>query len=189
MGAQQLAIVPYRTAVHGISSQTPLARMREQRANLIADPYAGVSHAFNKGGVTWLNQAALLIRPPEPSGIADATPFTAWLCLRGFLRRENTKITERIGTQFRIEMFNLFNRTNLAPPSGPMAAALNHCGHHRRLERCSWPWPWRGVQHAAGAEDYLLARRFRRISCYRRCLALAVAFRRSVILLVSEAQP
>jgi len=30
---------------------------------------------------------------------------------------KNTKITERISTQLRIEMFNLFNRTNLAPPS------------------------------------------------------------------------
>jgi hypothetical protein len=31
---------------------------------------------------------------------------------------KNTKITERIGTQLRVEMFNLFNRKNLAPPSG-----------------------------------------------------------------------
>ena len=31
---------------------------------------------------------------------------------------KNTRTTERISAQFRIEMFNLFNRKNLAPPSG-----------------------------------------------------------------------
>ena len=31
---------------------------------------------------------------------------------------KNTKITERINAQFRVELYNLFNRINLAPPSG-----------------------------------------------------------------------
>jgi len=31
---------------------------------------------------------------------------------------KNTKITERVNAQFRMEFFNLFNRKNLAPPSG-----------------------------------------------------------------------
>jgi hypothetical protein len=31
---------------------------------------------------------------------------------------KNTKITERVNAQFRMEFFNMFNRTNLAPPSG-----------------------------------------------------------------------
>ena len=30
---------------------------------------------------------------------------------------KNTKITERVTVQFRAEMFNLFNRTNFAPPA------------------------------------------------------------------------
>ena len=37
---------------------------------------------------------------------------------------KNTKITERIGTQLRIEMFNLFNRTNLAPPSNTLGSGF-----------------------------------------------------------------
>lgn len=37
---------------------------------------------------------------------------------------KNTKITERIGTQLRIEMFNLFNRTNLAPVSNVVGSGL-----------------------------------------------------------------
>ena len=34
-----------------------------------------------------------------------------------FSAYKNTKITERISTQLRVEMFNLFNRVNLAPVS------------------------------------------------------------------------
>lgn len=37
---------------------------------------------------------------------------------------KNTKITERIGTQFRVEVFNLFNRINLAPPNGTNGSGL-----------------------------------------------------------------
>jgi Carboxypeptidase regulatory-like domain/TonB dependent receptor len=43
----------------------------EQRADLIGDPFASVSHKFNKSGVTWLNQAAFPFL--EHSGTADAT--------------------------------------------------------------------------------------------------------------------
>ena len=35
---------------------------------------------------------------------------------------KNTKITERVSAQLRIELFNLFNRKNLAPPSGGCGA-------------------------------------------------------------------
>jgi len=31
---------------------------------------------------------------------------------------KNIPITERVRAQFRVEMFNVFNRVNLAPPSG-----------------------------------------------------------------------
>jgi hypothetical protein len=79
----------------------------EQRADLIGDPFAGTSHSFNKAGVMWLNQAAF------------ANPAST-----DFSVIKNTKITERIGTQFRIEMYNLFNRVNLAPPSGTVGSGL-----------------------------------------------------------------
>jgi hypothetical protein len=89
-----------------------------QRVNLIGDPYAGVSHAFNVAGVPWIN----------PAAFASPAPGTFGTLPRNFLYGpgfgdvdfsvvKNTKITERIGTQFRVEMFNLFNRKNLAPPS------------------------------------------------------------------------
>jgi len=90
-----------------------------QRVDLIGNPHAGVSHSFNSGGVTWIN----------PAAFAAPAPGTYGTLPRNFLYGpgfgdvdfsvvKNTKITERINTQFRIELFNIFNRKNLAPPSG-----------------------------------------------------------------------
>jgi hypothetical protein len=97
----------------------------EQRADLIGDPYAGVSHAFNKGGVTWLNQSAFADPAPGTFGNSGRNAFYGpGYGSVDFSVVKNTKITERVGTQFRIEMFNLFNRVNLAPPSGTNGSGL-----------------------------------------------------------------
>jgi hypothetical protein len=89
-----------------------------QRADLIGDPYAGVSHSFNKNGVSWLNQAAFADPAPGLFGTSGRNAFYGpGYASVDFSVLKNTKITERINTQFRIEMFNLFNRVNLAPPS------------------------------------------------------------------------
>jgi len=85
----------------------------------IASPFAGVSHAFHKSGVTWINPASFV------------SPGTTFL---GSLRRnqiygpgfsavdlsvfKNIPITERVKAQFRIEMFNTFNRVNLSSGVG-----------------------------------------------------------------------
>jgi hypothetical protein len=84
----------------------------------IANPFAGVSHKFNKSGVTWIN----------PNSFAPGATFL------GNLRRnqifgpgysavdlsvfKNIPITERVRAQFRVEMFNVFNRVNLASGIG-----------------------------------------------------------------------
>ena len=89
-----------------------------QRVDLIGNPYAGVSHAFSASGVQWVN----------PAAFAAPAPGTYGTLPRNFLYGpgfgdvdfsvvKNTKITERVSTQFRIELFNLFNRINLAPPN------------------------------------------------------------------------
>jgi Carboxypeptidase regulatory-like domain/TonB dependent receptor len=97
----------------------------EQRANLIGDPYSGVSHAFNKNGVTWLNQSAFADPAAGTFGNSGRNAFYGpGYASVDFSVVKNTKITERIGSQFRIEMFNLFNRVNLAPPSGTNGSGL-----------------------------------------------------------------
>jgi hypothetical protein len=96
-----------------------------QRADLIGDPYAGVSHSFNKNGVTWLNQAAFADPAPGLFGSSGRNAFYGpGYASVDFSVLKNTKITERINTQFRIEMFNLFNRVNLAPPSNTNGSGL-----------------------------------------------------------------
>jgi carboxypeptidase family protein/TonB-dependent receptor-like protein len=96
-----------------------------QRADLIGDPYAGVSHAFNKDGVTWLNQSAFADPAAGLFGTSGRNAFYGpGYASVDFSVLKNTKITERINTQFRIEMFNLFNRVNLAPPSNTNGSGL-----------------------------------------------------------------
>jgi outer membrane receptor protein involved in Fe transport len=90
-----------------------------QRADLIGDPYTSVSHAFSKSGVTWLNPAAFADPAAGTFGNSGRNAFYGpGYASVDFSVIKNTKITERINTQFRVEMYNLFNRTNLAPPSG-----------------------------------------------------------------------
>jgi hypothetical protein len=97
----------------------------EQRADLIGDPFAGTSHSFNKAGVMWLNQAAFANPAPGTQGTSARNAFYGpGYASTDFSVIKNTKITERIGTQFRIEMYNLFNRVNLAPPSGTVGSGL-----------------------------------------------------------------
>jgi len=89
-----------------------------QRANQIGNPFAGVSHSFNKNGVTWINPAAFVDPAPGTFGTSPRNGYYGpGYGAVDFSVVKNTKITERISTQLRIEMFNLFNRTNLAPPS------------------------------------------------------------------------
>ncbi len=91
-----------------------------QRADLIPgmNPYKG----YRKGGVgvNWLNPDAFADGGVTPAGTWGTTsrnefigPGYGDVDLSVF---KNTKIGERVTTQFRVEMFNLFNKTNYAPP-------------------------------------------------------------------------
>jgi len=85
-----------------------------QRANPVAgvNPYKGFRTVND-----WLNPAAFTDAPTNTWGTsrrnAYVGPGFGDVDLSVF---KNTKISERITTQFRVEMFNLFNKTNYAPP-------------------------------------------------------------------------
>jgi hypothetical protein len=97
----------------------------EQRADQIAPAFAGVSHAFSASGVTWFNAAAFVNPAPGTLGTSPRNGYYGpGYASTDFSVVKNTRITERINTQFRIEMFNLFNRINLAPPSGTVGSGL-----------------------------------------------------------------
>ncbi len=102
--------------------------------DIIGNPFAGISHAFQKTptftGVTWVNPAAFCL----PAIDGGTTPCSGPNIFGGDLRRnqiygpgfsdvdlsvfKNIPITERVKAQFRVEMFNLFNRINLASGVG-----------------------------------------------------------------------
>lgn len=85
----------------------------------IADPFAGVSHSFNKAGVTWINPASFV----SPGATFLGTLRRNQIYGPGFSDFDlsvfkNIPITERFKAQFRIEMFNTFNHVNLASGVG-----------------------------------------------------------------------
>jgi hypothetical protein len=86
--------------------------------DLIGDPFAGISRAFSSGGVQWINPAAFAAPAPGTYGTLPRNfLYGPGFGSVDFSVVKNTKITERVGAQLRIEMYNLFNRKNLAPPS------------------------------------------------------------------------
>ncbi len=96
--------------------------------DIIANPFAGVSHVFNAaaGGEPWVNPAAFCVPgaagcpgPTDPNGDLSRNLFTG----PGFADVDlsvikNIPIRERLRIQLRAEMFNVFNRKNLASGAG-----------------------------------------------------------------------
>ncbi len=93
--------------------------------NQIGDPLAGVNRSFNKSGVQWFNPAAYCV--PGAAGCAGTSSFLGnvgrnQLVGPGFADVDfsvikNIPVTETVRVQLRAEMYNMFNRVNLA--SGP----------------------------------------------------------------------
>jgi hypothetical protein len=105
---------------------------------LIGNPFAGVSHKFSAagGGTQWVNPC-VFFTPGQTSGTAEcpgAVPAGVGTDPNGNLSRnkfygpgfadvdfsviKNIPIHERVKIQLRAEMFNLFNRINLATGAG-----------------------------------------------------------------------
>jgi hypothetical protein len=96
--------------------------------NLVANPFAGVSHTFSAadGGEQWVNPAAFCT--PGADGCAGPTDPMGNLSRNKFYGPsfkdvdfsvfKNIPITERVRIQLRAEMYNLFNRKNLASGAG-----------------------------------------------------------------------
>ena len=87
------------------------------RATQISNPFGGVDHSIQNGAVQWINPAAFEAAPVNGTyGTSRRNqyfnPGFSDVDLSVF---KNTRIGERVTAQFRVEMFNLFNRVNLAP--------------------------------------------------------------------------
>jgi hypothetical protein len=90
-----------------------------QRPNLIGNAIAGVSRSFSRDGVQWINPAAFASPSNGNFGKLRRNQYAGpGYSAVDFSVLKNTHITERLRAEFRVELFNLFNRTNLAPPDG-----------------------------------------------------------------------
>jgi hypothetical protein len=105
-----------------ISSTDPSGNGEEadRAMQVITNPEAGVSHAIVDGVVQWFN----------PSAFVDAAQATYSPTRRGqnynpgyeavdLSVLKNTQVREAINIQFRADMINIFNHTNLAPAGFP----------------------------------------------------------------------
>ena len=92
----------------------------DRAVQVIPNPTYGVSHAIVDGAVQWFN----------PNAFVDPAPGTYSPTRRGqnynpgygdfdLSAIKTTAITERINVQFRANIYNLFNRINLAPVGFP----------------------------------------------------------------------
>ena len=101
----------------------------DRAVQVIANPKAGVSHAVVNGAVQWFN----------PNAFVDATPGTYSPTRRGqnynpgyssvdLAVIKNAQIRERVSAQFRADMINIFDRTNLAPAGWPTASEAGEIG-------------------------------------------------------------
>jgi hypothetical protein len=92
--------------------------------DLIGNPYAGVSHTFVAGvGEEWVNPAAFVPLTSGPGNLGRNVltgPGFADVDLSVF---KNFTIKERLRLQLRAEMFNVFNRINLATGPGSVGSS------------------------------------------------------------------
>jgi hypothetical protein len=109
------------------------AGTQRPKLNLIQDPFAGVSHTFNLkqfGGEPWVNPNAFC--KPASAGCPGTTDPVGNVARNAFYGPgfadvdlsviKNIPITERFKAQLRAEMFNVFNRKNLATGAGSIGS-------------------------------------------------------------------
>jgi len=99
------------------------------RADLVGDPFSGIVQPANPSGllingVQWINPNAFTSNAPGTFGNTSRNQFYGpTFKTVDFSVIKNTPITEKVSAQLRVEMFNIFNIRNLAPPGGDSPVA------------------------------------------------------------------
>jgi hypothetical protein len=93
------------------------------RVDVIGDPFAGIPPPPNPTSVRFFNAA--FARPAAGSfgNLGRNTLSGPGFGAIDFSVIKTTAVTERVGLQFRVEVFNLTNRANYANPGNSLAAA------------------------------------------------------------------
>jgi hypothetical protein len=92
----------------------------DRAVQVIQNPTAGVSHAIINGSVQWFNPNAFVDPAPGTySPTRRGQNFNPGYSAFDLAVFKTTAITERVKIQIKANMYNLFNRTNLAPVGLP----------------------------------------------------------------------
>jgi len=101
--------------------------------DVIANPFAGVSHTFSaaNGGEQWINPAAFCVPgalgctgPTDPNGDLSRNKYYGpRFADVDFSVIKNIPIRERLRIQLRADMFNIFNHINLASGAGSVGGS------------------------------------------------------------------
>ena len=93
------------------------------RVDITGDPFQGVDQSLQNHVVRWFNKSVFAAPAPGTFGSLGRDVFYGpGFGDVDFSVFKNTPITEKISTQFRVEIFNLFNRVNLANPSASFSS-------------------------------------------------------------------
>jgi len=92
----------------------------DRAVQVVSNPEAGLNHKISGGTVQWFSPTAFVDAPantysPTRRG-QNYNPGYSAVDVAFF---KTTQITERVGTQFSVNVFNIFNRINLAPVGFP----------------------------------------------------------------------
>jgi len=112
------------------SSDTSGTGENTTRAVQVADPFQGLSHAVVSGeSVQWINRTAF-VNPPSGSygSVARNSIYGPGYAAVDVSLFKNIPIREAYRAQLRVEMFNIFNRVNLAQPGGRVGGGLGRIG-------------------------------------------------------------
>ncbi|SPF38513.1 conserved exported hypothetical protein [Candidatus Sulfopaludibacter sp. SbA4] len=103
---------------------TDLTGENKDRVNLVGNPFANVPVLTGTLAMQYLNPAAFAVPASGTYGnLGRDAIFGPGFGSLDFSIFKNTRITERIMSQLRIEILNLFNRTNWANPTTSFSSA------------------------------------------------------------------
>jgi hypothetical protein len=106
----------------------------DRAVQVVSNPEAGVSHAITNGVVQWFSPTAFVDCGSSPSVQCiysptrrgqNSNPGYSSVDLALF---KTTQIVERVSAQFSVNVFNLFDRTNMAPVGFPQAGEGGEIG-------------------------------------------------------------
>jgi Carboxypeptidase regulatory-like domain len=101
----------------------------DRAVQVVGNPTAGVSHAITDGVVQWFSPTAFVDAPANTySPTRRGQNYNPGYNAVDVAFFKTTQITERIGAQFSANVFNIFNRINLAPVGFPQAGEGGQIG-------------------------------------------------------------